>query len=100
MTPDFLLALGAMAATSFSCRFGGFFLMRYVRITGRIEAAMRAMPLGVMLGIVAPNAMRGQTPELLGIAVILVAMKLTRNDVTAAVLGVATVAVGRYLIGG
>ena len=54
-SPDFLLALAAMAAASYACRLGGFAAMRFVRATPRIEAALRAVPLSVMIGIVAPS---------------------------------------------
>lgn len=97
--PAFLPMVAAIALASFACRAGGFLLMRYVRSTPRVEAALRAVPLAVMIGIVAPSAAAGRLPELLGLAVIGIAMKVSGNDLVAAVAGVATVAVLRHVVG-
>lgn len=92
---EFLVALIAMALASFGCRIGGFVLMRFVRITPPLEAALRAIPLAVMIGIVAPVAAAGRPAELAALAVIVVVMKLTGKDVVAALAGVAVVAILR-----
>lgn len=95
----FMLALAGMALASFACRISGFLLMGYVTITPRVEAALKAIPLSVMVGIVTPAATSGQLPELLALLAVGVVMKLVRNDLAAAVAGAATVAVARWLIG-
>ncbi len=95
---DFLVTLGAMACAAYACRVGGFLLMRYVPVTPRVEAALRATPLGVMIGIVMPAVSAGKPPELIALLVIAIAMKLTRNDLAAALAGVATIAVCRWLL--
>ena len=95
----FMLALAGMALASFACRISGFLLMGYVTITPRVEAALKAIPLSVMVGIVTPAATSGQLPELLALLAVGVVMKLVRNDLAAAVAGAATVAVARGLIG-
>lgn len=94
----FLLALLGMALASFACRISGFLLMGYVRITPRVEAALKAIPLSVMVGIVTPAATSGKLPELLGLLSVGLAMKLVRNDLAAAVAGAATVAVARWAL--
>ena len=94
---DFIPALLAMAAASFACRAGGFLLMRFVPVTARLQAALRAIPFCVMIGIVAPAAVRAGPAEWLGLAVIVLVMKLGCNDVLAALLGVATIALVRAL---
>lgn len=97
MTVDhrFAIALLVMAAASFFCRAGGFFLMRFVPVTPRLEAALKALPIGVMLGIIAPVALEARLPECTGLAVTLLAMKVGGNDLLAAAAGVATVALLR-----
>ena len=95
----FWLALLGMALASFTCRISGFLLMGYVTITPRVEAALKAIPISVMVGIVTPAATAGKLPELLGLLAVGLAMKLVRNDLAAAVAGAATVAVARWLIG-
>jgi uncharacterized membrane protein len=98
IAPDFLLALLAMGLASFACRAGGFFLMRFVTVTPRLEAALRILPLGVMIGIVAPVAATGKVPELIGLGLVLLLMKVTGNDFLAALSGIAAVAIARQII--
>ncbi len=95
----FWLALAGMALASFACRISGFLLMGYVTITPRVEAALKAIPISVMVGIVTPAATAGKLPELLGLLAVGLAMKLVRNDLAAAVAGAATVAVARWVLG-
>ena len=94
----FLLALAGMALASFACRISGFLLMGYVTITPRVESALKAIPLSVMVGIVTPAATSGKLPELLALLAVGVVMKLVRNDLAAAVAGAATVAVARWAL--
>ncbi len=94
----FLLALLGMGLASFACRISGFLLMGYVRITPRVEAALKAIPLSVMVGIVTPAATSGKLPELLGLLAVGLTMKLARKDLAAAVAGAATVALARWAL--
>jgi uncharacterized membrane protein len=93
----FWLALAALALASYACRLAGYLLMGLVTITPRLEAALKATPLGVMIGIVMPSAASGKLPELAGLVVVAVVMKFARNDLLAAVGGAATVAACRQL---
>jgi uncharacterized membrane protein len=97
IAPEFLWALLAMAVASFACRAGGFALMRFVPVTPRLEAGLKAIPIGVMLGIVAPVAASGRLPEIAGLGAVLVMMKLTGSDLAAALSGVAAVALLRLI---
>jgi uncharacterized membrane protein len=93
----FLLAILAMAAASYTCRVTGFLLMAWVPVTGRVQAALKAIPLGVMIGIVLPSALSGKLPELVGLGVVFLAMKLTGKDVVAALAGAGSVGLCRAL---
>jgi uncharacterized membrane protein len=93
----FLIALAGMALASYACRLAGFVLMHWVPVTPRVEAALRATPLGVMVGIVMPSLSAGRIPELVGLATVAVIMKTVRHDVVAAVAGAAAVGVCRTL---
>ena len=95
---SFYLALLGMAVASYTCRVGGFLLMGWLTITPRLEAALRAMPIGVMAGIVAPYVAAGRPPEIAGLVTVAAVMKLTRSDILAAAAGAAVVAVGRRLM--
>jgi uncharacterized membrane protein len=94
---DFILAIAAMGLVAFACRAGGFLLMRYVPVTPRLEAALKAIPLAVMLGIMAPVLARFRPPEVIALVVIAAVMRVTRNDFVAALTGVGIVALGRAL---
>ena len=92
-----MIAVAALAAVSFFCRAGGFMLMRYVRITPRMESALQAVPLAVMIGIVMPAATAGRVPELAALVAVGFAMKLSGNELLAALAGLGVVAAGRWL---
>jgi len=92
-----MTVVAALAVASFACRAGGFMLMRYVRITPRVEAALKAVPLAVMIGIVVPAAATGSVPEIAALFAVGVVMKLMGNEFLAAVAGLAVVAAGRWL---
>ena len=93
----FLLAVLAMAAASYACRIAGYLLMGYVPVTERVQAALRAIPLGVMIGIVMPSVLAGRLPELAGLLVVFAVMKATGKDVVAALAGAGAVALCRAL---
>jgi len=95
---EYYATLLALALASYSCRISGFWVMRFVRVTARVEAALRAAPLAVMVGIVAPAAVRGGMPELVGLATVAMMMRWRGSDVTATLAGVAAVAGMRLLL--
>ena len=93
---SFLIAVAAMAVASFACRVAGYVLMGYIPITPRVQAALKAIPLGVMIGIVTPSVAAGRVPVIAGLAMVGVVMKLARNDLAAALGGAAVVALCRW----
>lgn len=94
---EFAVLLLAMATASYGCRVAGFLAMRYVTITPRLEAALRATPLSVMAGIVAVAALRGGPAEWVALAVVLLLARLTGRDVLSALAGVAVIALARWM---
>jgi uncharacterized membrane protein len=96
--PEFLPVLILMGMASFFCRAGGFWLMRFVTVTPRLEAALKATPLAVMVGIVVPVAAKGNLPEILALVAIAIVMRLVPNDLIAAFAGVGVVAAARYFL--
>jgi uncharacterized membrane protein len=93
--PEFWLFLALLAASSLVCRFGGFWMMRFVSITPRIEATLKATPLAVMAGIVAPAMARGSWPEWVALGATVAIMRMTGNDSAAAIAGVVVLALLR-----
>jgi uncharacterized membrane protein len=98
MRPDVLAAILAMAAAALACRLGGYFLMRYVRLTPRVEAFLRTIPVALTASILAVAAMKGGPAEWVGIVVALVAMLISRQEFAAVIGGVATVAALRAVL--
>ena len=92
----FLVAITAMAAASYACRVAGYLLMNWVPVTPRVQGALKAIPLGVMIGIVMPSVLAGRIPEWIGLAVVFAVMKATGKDVVAALAGAGAVAVCRW----
>jgi uncharacterized membrane protein len=97
LRPEFIPLLIAMGLAAFACRAGGFWIMRFVTITPRLEAALKATPLAVMVGIVAPVAAKGNIIELTALVAIGITMRVIKNDLIAALVGVGVVALGRNL---
>ena len=97
MRPDVFAAILAMAAAAFACRAGGYFLMRYVKITPRVEVGLRMMPMAIVVSMLVVAAAKGGPPEWAGIAASLVAMVVSRSELAAIVAGMAAVAALRYL---
>ncbi len=96
--PEQLAVILAMAAIVFMLRASGFWLMRFVRLSPRIEAGLKVLPLAIMVGIVAPAAARGGVPEIAGIAGIIGVRRLTGSDVAGILAGLGIVALLRHLL--
>ena len=100
LTDNFMMWLVVLATVSYGCRIMGFWLMRYLPRTQRLEAALHHAPVAVMLGIVVPALARGHLPEFAGAAVVVACMIVQRSDLVAAIAGVGTVALVRFVQGG
>lgn len=96
-TDRFLLFL-SLALATYACRVAGYWLMGLVKPTPRVEAALRAAPLAVMVGIVAPAALRGGMAEWAGLAVTIALALWRRNEIVATLIGLAVVAALRALV--
>jgi uncharacterized membrane protein len=96
MTHGFPVILLVMAAAAFFCRAAGFTLMRFVPVSARVEAALRATPLAVMAAITALALQAGGLAEALALAAVVGLTVILRNDVAAALMGVVVVAVLRW----
>lgn len=92
MTESFPVLLMVMAAAAFLCRMAGFTLMRFVPVSPRVEAALRATPLAVMAGITALAVQGGGLAEGVALASVVALTLILRSDVAAALLGVVVVA--------
>jgi uncharacterized membrane protein len=96
--PEALAAILLMGLASYACRAGGFFIMRYVAVTPRVEAWLKAIPIALIGAILGPVAANGGVPEWLGLATAILLMRLTGNDFVSAIAAVAIVAVARLAL--
>jgi uncharacterized membrane protein len=96
---DVLVAILLMGVISYGCRISGFFLMRYVTVTPRVEAWLNPMPIALIGAIVGPVAAKGGPPEWLGLATAVICMRLTGNDFVSVLAAVAVVALTRFALG-
>jgi uncharacterized membrane protein len=97
IAPDVLLAILLMGIASYACRAGGFFLMRFVALTPRVEAWLSAIPIALIGAIVGPVAVKGGPPEWLGLGAAVGLMRFTGNDFISAIGAVAVVAIARAI---
>lgn len=90
-----LLAIFAMAVPTALIRLSGPFIMRHVKLTKRVQAAMSAVPPAVLMAVVAPTAFMTGIPETVGCCLTaILALRLPLLLATA--LGVACVALLRF----
>jgi uncharacterized membrane protein len=92
MTESFPVLLAVMATAAFLCRVAGFTLMRFVPVSPRMEAALRATPLAVMAGITALAVQAGGLAEGLALGAVVGLTLVLKSDVAAALLGVVVLA--------
>src|SRR4051812_38093793 len=95
--PEILGAIFAMGVVSYACRAGGFFLMRYVSLTPRVQAWLQAIPISIVGAILGPVAFNGGPPEWAGFAVAILLMWWTEQDFLGVFGAIAAVALVRWL---
>jgi uncharacterized membrane protein len=96
--PEAVAAILLMGLASYACRAGGFFLMRYVTVTPRVEAWLKAIPIALVGAILGPVAVNGGPAEWLGLAAAILLMRVTGSDFAAVVGSIALVVVTRLVL--
>ena len=89
------LAILAMAAATYACRASGALLMRRVRLTPRVERALRALPGSIIVATVLPIAAQSGLSAFAGLSANLAVMSATRSDLAALAGGLAAVMLAR-----
>ncbi|SFM37568.1 AzlD family protein [Marinobacter zhejiangensis] len=92
-----LALIAIMAVVTLATRFGGVFLMSFVRISPRIESFINAMASSVLIAIIVPMAWEGDAGARLALLTTAVLVLLIRKPLPAIALGIATAALVRYL---
>jgi uncharacterized membrane protein len=68
-----LLAILAMAVATYGTRLGGLWLLRTVRPTPALQAALDAVPVAVLTAVIAPSLVKGGPSDLAAAFVTIVA---------------------------
>lgn len=89
------LAIAAMTAATYLCRASGVVLMSRMRITPRMERALRALPGSIVVATVLPIVTQAGLPAVAGLAAALATMVVVRLEVAALVLGLSAVTLAR-----
>jgi uncharacterized membrane protein len=93
--PEVLQAILLLGFASLACRLSGFFLMRYVTITPRVDTWLRSIPIALIGALLGPVAVNGGPPEWLGLIAAVGLMYLTANEFVSAIGACAVVAAAR-----
>lgn len=99
LRPDVFHAILLLGLVSLACRLSGFFLMRYVSITPRVDAWLRAIPISLVGAVLGPVATNGGPPEWAGLIIAVGLMYVMANEFVAAMCACAAVAGMRAAFG-
>ncbi len=89
------LVIFGMTAVTYLCRASGALLMSHVRITPRVERALRALPGSIVVATVLPIAVQSGLAAFVGLSASLVVMSVLRNELAALLAGLTAVVVAR-----
>ncbi|AXS42672.1 AzlD domain-containing protein [Breoghania sp. L-A4] len=96
--PHTLAAILAMGVATYATRLAGLVLVRHIPATGRVKAALEAVPAAVLMAVIAPVAIATGPAET--IAAALCALAATRLPLIVVVaIGVASVVGLRMALG-
>jgi uncharacterized membrane protein len=95
LTPGVTAAIAAMAAVTYLCRIGGYYLMHVIPLTGRLKRAFAALPGSIIAAAVLPSLERLGPAAMIGIGAALLVMLVKRNEVLALLVGIAAGAAAR-----
>lgn len=92
VSTEILIICLAVGLLTYLLRVGGYLVMSVAPPGRFLRAWMESIPGAVFVAMIAPAAMSGRIPEIVGLAItVAIAWKL-RNDFAAMLLGVASVA--------
>lgn len=97
LDPLTLLAILGMAAATYLTRIAGLWLVRFLNISGRVKAALDAVPPAILMAVIAPTAFATGWAETAAAGVtVLAALRLP--FILAVATGVVSVVVLRWAL--
>ncbi len=97
--PTAILIIVALAAVTYLARAGGLIIMSVLPVTSRTEAFLDSLSSSVMVAIVVPAMLTGDTGAVVGVGVVFFAMITTKNMLIAMTAGVVVAALVRASLG-
>ncbi|MFP3977671.1 AzlD family protein [Marinobacter sp. KMM 10035] len=95
-TGGVLVLILIMTLVTLATRFGGVFIMSFVRISPRIESFINTMASSVLIAIIVPMAFGGDAGALAALAVTAVVMLTLKKPLPAIAAGILAAALVRY----
>jgi uncharacterized membrane protein len=89
------LVILAMTVVTYACRASGALLMSRVRLTPRVERALRTLPGSIIVATVLPIGVQSGLAAFVGLCTSLTLMSVTRHDLAALVAGLSAVTLAR-----
>ena len=86
-----------MLVVTLATRFGGVFVMSFVRISPRIESFINTMASSVLIAIIVPMAFDGDAGAIAALTVTTIAMLVLKKPLPAIAAGIFAAASVRYL---
>lgn len=100
MSPlEALLAILAMGLVTYATRIGGILVMARIPVTARMEAFLRYLSGSVLVAVVVPPVIQTGPAAWLAVAAALATMLKSRHTLLSLVVGMATAAAYRALVG-
>jgi uncharacterized membrane protein len=99
LDPMTLLAIAGMAFATYATRTGGFALMRFMQVKGRMKAALEAMPAAILTSVIAPSVVATGIAETLAAVVTAGAAMMRLPLISVVIIGMASVVALRLLLG-
>jgi uncharacterized membrane protein len=94
-----LLAIAGMALATYATRIGGFGLMRFMQVKGRMKAALDAMPAAILMSVIAPTVIATGVAETLAAVITAGAAILRLPMIAVIIIGIASVVALRMVVG-
>ncbi|MBB5322004.1 AzlD family protein [Marinobacter oulmenensis] len=93
-----LALIAIMALVTLVTRFGGVFVMSFVRINPRVESFINTMASSVLIAIIVPMAVAGDLGALAALAATGMTMLVLKKPLPAIAMGLVAAALVRYVI--
>lgn len=97
-TAGVLALILIMTLVTLATRFGGVFVMSFVRISPRIESFINTMASSVLIAIIVPMAFAGDAGALAALSVTAVVMLALKKPLPAIAAGILAAALVRYML--